>query len=241
MLELTLSLTFAALIGMFVMLDEVSTTEFITVVLPAWMQGVGTVIAAAFAAAAYRHWRRPDDVRRRADTASAILRQSHILQVAAISARYDRARTLTRDATLEEKVTTAHSFVTEQQRKKGHELDVELQKFMIFALEASALFHEHKVAQSMKAIETRCRKIVLANRVLPQILSYFDRTDGKAEFEKSFTAMLAILGLRIQVKGDSNASAMDGPEDKDTFLDSMVDEFRELNSCLLKHLTGDKT
>ncbi|MCV0371097.1 hypothetical protein [Filomicrobium sp.] len=212
--------------------------DFLSQAAPSWLQGLSTAVAAALAFAAYVEWRRPDDARRRANTAQLILRQSQKLENAAASARYGTIAVMfTQDKELlSEKMNLAESLARKPMPKKVAQLESELHNLRTFRAEATMLYIDRPVAALMDAVSVSCESILRGHsriKMMNDSLRSLLKDDER--FEKVLSGSLEALGASILFVWE-----LDGPEVDDPFWEKVQDQFDTLRNELLTYLVDQR-
>jgi hypothetical protein len=202
--------------------------------IPDWMQGVGTAAAAYLAWLAYKHWRRPDDTRLRAETARLILRKSQELETAALAARvgslhvsFDNTPFSTEDL-----IGAAAAILSEDKTRERETLQSELNAFRTFRAEARFLFAGTPTADRMEEIERQCQEILTAFDRLSWLDEAHRQLAGEQRFRKALDETLGALGERFAWDYELDET------DEDPFRTRLVQRFDTLRTGLAPFLIG---
>lgn len=195
-----------------------------------WLQGVGTAVAAAVAIAAFITWRRPDDTRRRADTAELIIRQSAKVEFLIATAQTGMlvVQTAGTAATVKDKQEAAQSKVLPVDVLP--ELNVELTILRGYKFEAKRLYPAEAVL-SLEWIDGEGKRLSKALRALKSI-----RDQGKKliQYDVEGTAYDAIfkeLNVRWIEQKDFPGPDAESPEQAN--LRAKCERLREILSSYL--------
>lgn len=197
-----------------------------------WLQAIGSVGTLLVACLAYMTWRRPDDTRRRADLAQAIMRHSQVTQKATFALRNE---TEVGDWSGEPIIDLKLAELREQDElpkarvERARSLIDELE---FYAAEAAELLGT-EVSDDLKIVVERCRRV---EQVFARIKFYLDHADDfkdNENFEKRIDDMLAIIGIRVV-----RLEEMKGKRSRDPFKDEALAEGERLRAKLAKFLAG---
>jgi hypothetical protein len=199
-----------------------------------WMQAVGTLATTAIALLVYRAWRKPDDARRRADTAQIILRQCAKLEVVALACRETDWVILFHEATLREKADKLIE-IGEKPPEKLPQLEEDLNEFETFLEEIQRLFGD-RAAELARRFAEHCRSVLQTHRgatTMGSAVGLFHKDD---RYPASVDKALSVLDVRymggpvIHVDLDIN---------EDSFRSELKKASAQFRSEIVKFLVED--
>ena len=215
---------------------EVNTTlkDWVFQAVPSYMQGLGTIGAAWIGYLAFKEWRRPDDAKRRADTAQLIIRQSEELERAVLSARYGTLTFLIegRVLSLEDKMQSAADAAKEPMTDEVALAKKELHGFRTYRTEAVALYKGSGVAELMDKGEALAKAVIQDH----SMLGFLDETHRKMLGDKRFEEIVNRTLARLGIRYSDDSGVDDGAETVERELQTTFDELREkLVKVLVTH------
>ena len=169
------------------------------------------VMAAGFllAVIAYLTWRRPDDARRRADSAQEIVRHSRKLETAALGARLGTltVRAGNGPVSLEIKMAEAKSVARDLSKAKERAaLQQALDEFRSYRAEADEWFRGSRAAELMDAVATAGQQIVQAYSTVEYLDDAHRQTLGDIRFKRVLEKTLDALGVRFHLEDELDAA-----------------------------------
>ena len=191
---------------------------------------VGTFIVAVLA---YRHWRRPDDAKRRADTAQLIIRQSQNAETAVLSARYGTLSFHRDNGTfsIEDKMESAAEAAGKPMTKEVARAKKELHDFRTYRTEAAALYSRSGIDESIDKAEGLAKGVISAHNTVHFLDERHRAMLGPQKFEDLLNETLARLGI-----GHADKASTDGGTEQ--FEKDLQAAFDEVRAKLVKFLVA---
>lgn len=197
-----------------------------------WLQAIGSMGTLLVAFLAYLTWRRPDDARRRADLAQAIMRQSQVTQKATFSLRNEMEVGDWSGEPLIDLMLRELSDLDEVPRARLDRARSLIDELEFYGAEAEQLLGA-EVSNDLKAVVRRCRGV---EQVFARRKFYLDHANDfkdNENFEKRVDELLCILGIRVRHKED-----LEDTRTPDVFKDQALAEGEQLRAKLAKFLAG---
>ena len=197
-----------------------------------WIRTIATVVAATVAVLAYRTWRRPDDAKRRADTAELILRQSQKVETAALGARDGGLVVLTEDVPVgtSHRIEQAEALARAPPREKLEALELELRELRTYRAEAAVLFRDTRAPELINKVLEAGGEIRKAYDMVRFLDSIHLEMMGPAKFDNLADKVFDAVGVRFA------GPVIEAPKDDDPFKTSFERDCDELRQVLTKFL-----
>ncbi len=199
-----------------------------------WLQAIGSIGTLAIAWLAYKSWRRPDDTRRRADTAQVLLRLSRNTENALFSVRIRRTSYIRTKAPTD--VEIARMMVAVSKDVNEEELNsarMAINELDTYRAEATHLFG----AEAQKKIDeiiacynelANAAEFLLSFGDNPELITATPPDGGVIGMGKSVHKHLLVFGAAWLSKGEKRT---------DVFADRLSEAGNSLRELLVKHLS----
>lgn len=198
-----------------------------------WIQAAGAVVTALVATAAFATWRKPDDARRRGDTAQTLLRLSRNAENALFSMRMRRTSYIRTpqptDADIARMMKPVSKDIQQDELKAAR---VAINELDTYRAEATHMFGV-AVQQKIEAIIDAFNELGSAAELLlsigdsPELVTATGPEGGVPGIGKMVRKNLEILGVAWVSRGN---------ERTDEFADGLRQAGNELRELLVRHL-----
>lgn len=171
-----------------------------------WMQAVGTLGTFFIAIIVLQRWRKPEDAKRKADTAQELIRLSAQLEAAALASRSGGLTVLfeATDVTTDHKLEALKDLSNHTPRDAIERLSALRAELVAREIEIETLFGEPSAAL-MRAFLSNTEQIVRGYATLKYVAEPMDFVRRLDTFESTVERQMRVLGVRVIT--DANETA----------------------------------
>lgn len=203
-----------------------------------WMKllrTAATVAGFGLATLAYTKWRRPDDAKRRADTAQAIIRHSAKLEGALTQAHIGLIASVpdTSKVGLDAKVKAGASKLLPVESVP--DLLKALTELRGYRAEVNVLFKERRIGEDLDWVDERGNKVATALRALGSLREQGDALKKFGKADTAYDRIFEDLNVRFVNEVD-----FPGPDVEDLWRTELSERCDSIRATLAKYLVGNQ-